>query len=1180
MSSQQLSGLLLILDLERPDVVLLQELTMNTEHLSTYISSKQGYKAFANVDELDRRKPGTGLIWRDSLPVTQVAALEPCRILTAYLGPYPVVNIYPPAGTENFQARRIFFRETLFRLMRGLGRLPIIGGDFNCVIEKKDLEEGGDFYKKRSPELSDLVRDFNYSDCFRFLYPEAKEFTWERRGKAASRLDRMYLPQDLVVGVREVSHHSFLSDHKYLRVELKLQEIKGGGGKSKNPDHDSRYWKLNTSVLEYPDFLLEFRMMWERIVQNQGAHEDIAEWWEEEAKPEIKVLTIRMSAMVARGKRELKEYLMVALGLALTEKNWVEVSIIRGRLRDMMREECLGYKIRSRFKENLETEKASLFHVNREKKKSSQGGISCLRIGGAEVTDKEEIEAEVLGYFGALFQGHHRAGGLNAGTPFEPDFSHINEFLEGMGRLSEQSRERLQEEVKMEELVEAVKNLSSNKSPGNDGLNAEFYKKLGNIINSELLRVLNCQLERVELITSDKEGATRLCPKVEGTPMVNQLRPITLLNLDYKILTRILTARLLKVMGEIILSSQSCSVPGRNIIFGPSNILSLIQYIEKYGGKAGIISFDLFKAYDRVYLPFLFRVMEEMNFGRKFLAWIKMLHSGATTRFLLNFVTKPINLLISVRQGDCIAGLLFIIYMEPLLITIRRNVRGTTFIGERHPQSVLARKEECARTKDEAYVDDVNVCFQDEEDLIKVDIIFRKFEAMSGAILCRDIKTKVMGLGLWKDKVDWVLPWVKVVKKMKIFGIEFFPTYNEILQENWKEARRAFNICLSSWKTRSLETIFQKVEAINTFLLPKLYYKALLLPLPGRLAGEFEEDIRRFIWRGKIEKPSYSEMCNETEEGGIGLTCLRSKCDSLLLKQLLRMLEEKDTTQHNHMAFWLGHFPLEKQYEGRKVEIRYAALEYPHAPRVGEEGDDGAPLAQETRLTWHYSKLLEELSYAHRNQYFELFEAEEIRAVTAKQLYQRNTTTFTPPAIIFKRDLPDWSLVWERVGSLMLEPRAREVMYMVINNLYPTQERLFRINRDKPVDKRRVWSDRCQRCNQGVIQDCTHLFMECEKVREGWYWVRGRLGLLLQNFQGLSNYEILHLCFPKELMEKEVMWLMGVWVDLVQEEVVLKGRKLGDQLVRGHFRYKFLTTLTMKIPQLGHINDVTTMDPG
>ena len=130
-------------------------------------------------------------------------------------------------------------------------------------------------------------------------------------------------------------------------------------------------------------------------------------------------------------------------------------------------------------------------------------------------------------------------------------------------------------------------------------------------------------------------------------------------------------------------------------------------------------------------------------------------------------------------------------------------------------------------------------------------------------------------------------------------------------------------------------------------------------------------------------------MCKEVDEWGIGLTCIRSKCDSLLLKQLLRMLEDRNTKQHNHMNFWLGHFPLKKKYEGRKVETRCAALEYPHVPRVGKESGDGAPLAQEIRLSWHYSRLLEELSYTHRNQYFELFGTDEIKAVTAKQHIKR-----------------------------------------------------------------------------------------------------------------------------------------------------------------------------------------------
>ena len=135
---------------------------------------------------------------------------------------------------------------------------------------------------------------------------------------------------------------------------------------------------MNTSILKYEDFLPEFRIMWSRVVQHQGDYRDIATWWEEMAKPECRTLCMRMSVMVARCKRGTKEMLMVMLEAALEEKDWVEVAVARGRLKDIMREECMGFTVRSRFRENIETEKASLFHVNREKKKSGQRCISKL----------------------------------------------------------------------------------------------------------------------------------------------------------------------------------------------------------------------------------------------------------------------------------------------------------------------------------------------------------------------------------------------------------------------------------------------------------------------------------------------------------------------------------------------------------------------------------------------------------------------------------------------------------------------------------------------------------------------------------------------------------------------------------------------------------------------------------
>ena len=501
---------------------------------------------------------------------------------------------------------------------------------------------------------------------------------------------------------------------------------------------------------------------------------------------------------------------------------------------------------------------------------------------------------------------------------------------------------------------------------------------------------------------------------------------------------------------------------------------------------------------------------------------------------------------------------------------IRRSIRGTFFMGEKDQKSMEGYYDggiQCVNTRDQDYVDDVNLCIESEEDLLIVDEIFTKFEDLSGAILNRDYKTKIMGIGEWVGKVDWCLPWIKVEPSLRIFGIIFHPTYSEILEDNWKKAVEGFSDCVLGWKMRALDTIFQRVEVLKTFALPKLWYKAQLLPLPGKVASQLEEKIRNFVWQGKLEKPAYVEMCNMVEDGGLGLPCVRSKADSLLLKQTLRMLEDKNADHHSHLRFWLGSFM------GNWGDLN--PWGQPNAKRSGIVVD--GPLRKESALTPHYEKLLTELKYGEKNEYF--YDG-NIRQVTAKMLYKLNTTTFTPPAITYKRNVPDWKLVWNRVGSLMMEPRGREISYMVVNNVYPTQERLNRINMDKAPDKRRVWTPICQNCKQGVVEDSQHMFMECDRVKEGWLWVRRRIQTLLVDMQGLSNYELLMLTFPKEVVENEVVWLIGQWLQMVHDEVVVKGRNMGDQLVRGHFRYKYLESLTMKMPQLNHIQDVTVIDPG
>ena len=237
-------------------------------------------------------------------------------------------------------------------------------------------------------------------------------------------------------------------------------------------------------------------------------------------------------------------------------------------------------------------------------------------------------------------------------------------------------------------------------------------------------------------------------------PLVSELRPITLLNADYKFLSKILANRILKVLPSVIKSVQSSCVAGANICSSAFNLVSLIQKVESIKAQAAILSLDIFKAFDRTNLLYLEKVLIAMNFDKTFISWILLLHDGAKTRLLLCTISELIDVDFSVRQGDCIALILFILNIEPLLLCIAYCVTGFALtdplVG--HPTSVLT---EGAVEKEEGFVDDTQVIVINDAEILEVEAVVSRFEKLSGTILNRDKKSKIMGLGSWKARMDW-----------------------------------------------------------------------------------------------------------------------------------------------------------------------------------------------------------------------------------------------------------------------------------------------------------------------------------------------------------------------------------------------------------------------------------------
>ena len=232
--------------------------------------------------------------------------------------------------------------------------------------------------------------------------------------------------------------------------------------------------------------------------------------------------------------------------------------------------------------------------------------------------------------------------------------------------------------------------------------------------------------------------------------------------------------------------------------------------------------------------------MRTMNISEVFISWVLMLHFEADTCLLLNFISKPISLTFSVRQGDPFSMVLFILYIEPLLLRLQ-DVSSGLYLQARLSRSLTAPLEDIVKEDLEGYVDDSEVLCSCDIDFVNIDLCVERFERMSGAILNRSKKSVVLGLGLWSDRTVWPLSWLQTVTETKVFGFFLSNSYSNILERNWEFQFSKFTSTLKSWSSRAIDSLHQKAEILTTFALSKVWYRAQALPLPSKYVTKFNK---------------------------------------------------------------------------------------------------------------------------------------------------------------------------------------------------------------------------------------------------------------------------------------------------------------------------------------------------
>ena len=111
-----LAGLGTLIKVHKLDLVLLQEVRISEEQLNQKVGHL-GFTGKVNIDTENPMKPGTALVWRTVLPVTQVSTIVPCRAQYAVLESSAILNIYAPSGSDKRSGRGLFFARDIFETL-------------------------------------------------------------------------------------------------------------------------------------------------------------------------------------------------------------------------------------------------------------------------------------------------------------------------------------------------------------------------------------------------------------------------------------------------------------------------------------------------------------------------------------------------------------------------------------------------------------------------------------------------------------------------------------------------------------------------------------------------------------------------------------------------------------------------------------------------------------------------------------------------------------------------------------------------------------------------------------------------------------------------------------------------------------------------------------------------------
>src|SRR6266487_2803707 len=473
------------------------------------------------------------------------------------------------------------------------------------------------------------------------------------------------------------------------------------------------------------------------------------------------------------------------------------------------------------------------FHMSATVRSKKKKVTKLIADNGTEAHTQEELCEVAKSYFDTLFK------------PRDGDYDLVLNLIQP--RVTDNDNFVLTAPITKVEIQQALFQMHPDKSPGPNEFNLAFYQRFWEHCSDDIFSAASTWLERGYFPTSLNDTNICLIPKCDNPTSMKDLRPISLCNVLYKMISKVLANRLKCCLDKCVSQEQSAFVEGRSILDNALIATEVIHALKrKTKGRRGelALKIDISKAYDKVDWGFLRGVMTRMGFTDVWIRWVMMCVSSVNYSVLMNSDrVGPISPGRGLRQGDPLSPYLFILVTKCLTALIHQAVGR----GDLHGVRICRGAPEVSHI---LFADDCFLfCRANVAEVNELMRILHTYETTSGQEV-NLLKSKVfisrnMSQSAQED-LSRILA-VKLVLGTSIYlglpstvGRRKKAIFSYIKDRIWKR--------INSWRGRALSKAGKEIM-IKLVLQAIPSYVMSMFILPASLIDDIGKMINAFWWR-------------------------------------------------------------------------------------------------------------------------------------------------------------------------------------------------------------------------------------------------------------------------------------------------------------------------------------------